>query len=269
MSRRGDSRAAARGQRRNVTHVDNHGERWEPGLDPQSWKQSWANPLLVDSPPGYSGAAGPERDAAWQAYLRNFPADPGPRGVLPKPDAVGDPGLRIVAHAATQLGVSFAWGGGNSDGPSPGVVGDVRQDGSPDPADDANTYQDANRVGFDCSGLVQYSVAKATGLDIGKYTGAQITSPSLTIVGPTEQPRPGDLVFFGAEPRHVAVYVAPGVVVNARQSGQPVKVEQRNTTVTATAESTAEPTVRIRRVRSPTPRNPGRRARRAWPPNLD
>lgn len=234
-----------REQRPDVTHVNNQGGQWDPSIDPESWKYSWANPLLVDDPPGFTGPAGPARDSAWRDYLRNFPAGPGPRGFLPKPDAVGDPGLRVVANAATQLGISFAWGGGNAHGPSQGVVGDRSEDGSPDPADGANTYQDHDRVGFDCSGLAQYSVASATGLDIGKYTGDQIESPHLTALDPGETPQPGDMLYFGTEPHHVAIYIAPGVVINARQSGQPVQLEHRNTT----ASTDSDPPIRIWRIR--------------------
>jgi cell wall-associated NlpC family hydrolase len=240
-SKTGPTIDAGREQRPGVTDVNDTGVQWNPAVQPDTWKDSPANPLLTDNPPGYSGPAGPARDAAWQDYLRTYSVDAG-RGFLPRPDAVADPGLKVLAHAAAQLGISYAWGGGGP--PGPGKGGYNYDDDGQIVRDGAYTYQDPGRIGFDCSGLSEYSVATATGLDIGKYTGTQVSSPLLTVVGPGEPVKPGDLVFYGDEPHHVAIYLAPGVVINAPQSGLPVQV---NTSATAPGTGSGE-LVRVRRV---------------------
>lgn len=218
-------------ERPGVTDVNDPGVKWQPGFDPNRWKQSWQNPMLADNPPGYNGPAGPERDAAWQNYLAHFPKNE--RGFLPNPDAVNDPGLKVVGNAATQLGTSYAWNGGNTRGPSKGDHGYDPTTGKIDPSDGAEIYRDYNRVGFDCSGLAEYAAAQARpGVDIGDWTGPQVGSPNLTTVPAGAPLRPGDFVYYGAGPaHHVGIYVAPGVIINAPQSGLPVELDHRPTTV--------------------------------------
>ncbi|WP_052692325.1 transglycosylase family protein [Gordonia sihwensis] len=79
---------------------------------------------------------------------------------------------------------------------------------------------------FDCSGLMQYAYKKATGVDIGGWTGAQYPNG---IKISQQQAKPGDLVFSaigeqGGAPGHVAMYIGDGKVVEAQQAGVPVKV---------------------------------------------
>lgn len=79
---------------------------------------------------------------------------------------------------------------------------------------------------FDCSGLMQYAYKKATGVDIGGWTGAQYPRG---IKISQQQAKPGDLVFSaigeqGGAPGHVAMYIGDGKVVEAQQAGVPVKV---------------------------------------------
>ena len=212
-------------ERPGVTDVNDPGVTWDPDLDPESWKSSWQNPLLTENPPGFTGPAGPGRDAAWQAYLADFTDQA--RGFLPKPDAVSDPGLKVLANAAAQLGVSYAWAGGDSAGPGKGqysyVRGKIVHDG-------AYTYQDPDRVGFDCSGLTEYAAAQAGGVNIGTYTGSQLESPSLTVLDNSGPLKPGDLLYYGTgTAHHVAVYVAPGIIINAPESGLPVELGTRAT----------------------------------------
>jgi hypothetical protein len=212
-------------QRPDVTDVNDPGVTWNPQLDTQAWKSSWQNPLLTENPPGYTGPAGPDRDAAWQAYLADFTDQE--RGFLPKPDAVSDTGLKVLANTAAQLGVSYAWAGGDSKGPGKGQYsydrGRLVYDG-------AYTYQDPGRVGFDCSGLTEYAAAQAAGADIGTYTGAQLESPSLKVLDNSGPLKPGDFLYYGTgTAHHVAVYVAPGIIINAPESGLPVELGTRST----------------------------------------
>ncbi len=215
-------------ERPGVTDVNDPDVTWDPELDTEAWKSSWQNPLLTENPPGYTGAAGPERDAAWQDYLATFSDQE--RGFLPKPDAVADPGLQVLANAAAQLGVSYAWAGGDSNGPGKGGYaydreGRIVRDG-------AYIYQDPDRVGFDCSGLAEYAAAQAAGVDIGTYTGDQLESSYLQPLQTPDPLKPGDLLYYGTgTAHHVAVYVAPGVVINAPGSGLPVELDRRATTL--------------------------------------
>lgn len=231
---------------------------WQPGFDPEAWQQSWQNPMVVDNPPGYTGEAGTARDETWLEYLVNYPAptdtngdgvinfnDNNPVGYLPNPYAVNDRRLRTLGHAATELGTSYAWAGGDGQGPH---LGDYAydSDGNLKPYDGASTYEDPQRVGYDCSGLVEYATTQAgiTGpfveddegnwgpQTVGTYTGSQLGSPLLTPVAPGGTPLPGDLVYYGdGEAYHVGIFVSDGVIINAPGSGLPVQLDARTTSV--------------------------------------
>ena len=106
------------------------------------------------------------------------------------------------------LGLRYAWGGGGTNGPGPGL----------DP--------DEGVIGFDCSGLTQYAYAQA-GISIPRNSRAQYAAlPKVA----SNALRAGDLVFWANDPsdpdtiRHVAIYLGNGKVVQAPQSGDVVKV---------------------------------------------
>lgn len=188
---------------------------------------------LQDNPPGFTGPAGPARDAAWQSYLAQHNAlAPGavtPKTVLPNPDAVSDKGLKTVGAAAKQQGVSYTWGGGHLPG-KPGVSRGWRNDS----ADASWTFNDQNRTGFDCSGLARFAAAEGYGFDIndnniGNTVGQEA---ALTAAGgqgrvvPDSVLTPGDLIYYGPPggSHHVVVYAGNGMVVQAQGSGEPVEV---------------------------------------------
>lgn len=188
---------------------------------------------LQDNPPGYSGPAGPSRDAAWQSYLGQRSATtPGavtPGTVLPNPDAVSHPGLKTVGAAAKQQGISYAWGGGHLPG-TPGVSRGWRNNN----ADASWTFDDQNRTGFDCSGLARFAASEGHGFDIsanniGNTVGQEA---ALTAAGghgtrvPDSALMPGDLIYYGppGASHHVVVYAGNGLVVEAEGSGIPVEV---------------------------------------------
>nr|WP_240519486.1 NlpC/P60 family protein [Amycolatopsis antarctica] len=137
-------------------------------------------------------------------------------GSRPKPDPgpsapAGASVEAIVARAMSQLGVVYAWGGGNQRGPTRGI-----RDGGV-----ADSYGDYRKVGFDCSGLMIYAFAGVKGL--AHYSGYQYTSGPRV---PLSQMRRGDMLFWGRGGRihHVALYLGNGQMVEAPHSGSVVKV---------------------------------------------
>ena len=85
-------------------------------------------------------------------------------------------------------------------------------------------YGGATPKGFDCSGLVTYSYARAgwAGLPRSADALAQVAAP----IDP-DAVAPGDLLFFRlgrSKPSHVGIYVGDGAFVHAPSSGK--RVEQ-------------------------------------------
>ena len=123
------------------------------------------------------------------------------------------PGSASAAQTAIDaamgyLGTPYAWGGGGTRGPGPGM----------DP--------DEGVIGFDCSGLTQYAYAQA-GITIPRNSRAQYAAlPKVA----SDELQAGDLVFWGSggtDPSsivHVAIYLGGGKVVQAPESGDVVKV---------------------------------------------
>ncbi|MGB0970766.1 MAG: C40 family peptidase [Mycobacterium sp.] len=166
----------------------------------------------------------------WRQRLSTFkPGDP-----LPDPRTpTGDKAIDALAHAAGQQNTTYAWGGNKSaSGPSPGQG---------DNGDGANTWHDWDRVGYDCGGLVRYSVQQGAGVDVGMGTNAIDTNSHLghvaggvpgSVIG--QHAQPGDILIFGENPggpysgsntHHTGLYVGNGYMINAPQSGQPVRVD--------------------------------------------
>jgi len=94
-----------------------------------------------------------------------------------------------IQAAESQLGVPYVWGG-----ETPGV-------------------------GFDCSGLVQWSYAQA-GISLPRTSGAQYAA---TTHIPLADIQPGDLLFYGADgSEHVAMYIGGGTMIEAPYTGAQV-----------------------------------------------
>ena len=84
-------------------------------------------------------------------------------------------------------------------------------------------YGGRTPAGFDCSGLVQYSYARA-GVELPHGTDElrRVTRPI-----PRSQMQRGDLLFFtqnGRKSSHVALYIGDGRFVHAPSSGKKVNV---------------------------------------------
>lgn len=104
-----------------------------------------------------------------------------------------------IAHDA--LGLPYVWGGGGALGPTGG--------------------------GFDCSGLTQWAIARASGgrVILPRTTYDQIHAGTAVPLGALA---PGDLVFSNwsspGVPEHVAIYIGNGQVIEAPQQGVPVHI---------------------------------------------
>ncbi|HEX7165893.1 MAG TPA: NlpC/P60 family protein [Acidimicrobiales bacterium] len=110
---------------------------------------------------------------------------PAPTGNPPPPAAGAD---AAVAEAKRQIGKPYEWG---ADGPD----------------------------SFDCSGLTQWSW-RAGGKDLPHSSRAQWSATSRVAISDL---RPGDLVFYGDPIHHVGIYVGDGQMVEASETGTPVR----------------------------------------------
>ncbi|APT92510.1 hypothetical protein CPHO_05960 [Corynebacterium phocae] len=117
----------------------------------------------------------------------------------------------VIARAQSQVGVNYAWGGGDANGPTRGI-----RDGGV-----ADSYGDFDKVGFDCSGLILYAFAGA-GIALPHYSGYQYNHGRRV---PASQMKRGDLLFYGpGGNQHVAIYLGDGTMIEAPESGGHVRI---------------------------------------------
>jgi cell wall-associated NlpC family hydrolase len=126
-----------------------------------------------------------------------------------------------AGYAATVLSIAASYG--TSTGTSPVATQAVQvalaQVGTP------YLWGGESASGFDCSGLVQYSYARA-GLSLPRTAQEQYDATVHLPDGSELQP--GDLVFFGTGPRavvHVGIVLGDGTMVDAPHTGAEVRVE--------------------------------------------
>ncbi|BBY31564.1 NlpC/P60 family peptidoglycan endopeptidase RipB [Mycolicibacterium sediminis] len=109
----------------------------------------------------------------------------------------------VIRRAGSQRGVPYSWGGGSLNGPSTGID------------------SGAGTVGFDCSGLTRYAFA-GVGVLLPRYSGDQYDAGRKV---PPSQAKRGDLLFWGPSGgQHEALYLGNGQMLEAQQTGVPVKV---------------------------------------------
>ncbi|MCK0112897.1 NlpC/P60 family protein [Ornithinimicrobium sp. F0845] len=72
-------------------------------------------------------------------------------------------------------------------------------------------------TGFDCSGYTQY-VFKQLGVTLPRTTTGQKAATTRV-----SNPKPGDLVFWGSTPYHVAIYAGDGYIYDSGKPGLPVQ----------------------------------------------
>ncbi len=118
----------------------------------------------------------------------------------------------VIDRALSQLGTTYAWGGGNRNGPTRGI-----RDGGV-----ADRFGDFRKTGFDCSGLMIYAFG-AAGIPLPHYSGYQYNAGRKV---PLAEKRPGDMLFWstGGRIHHVAMYLGGGKMVEAPYSGGKVRV---------------------------------------------
>jgi cell wall-associated NlpC family hydrolase len=114
----------------------------------------------------------------------------------------------VIRRAMSQMGVPYSWGGGTAAGPSRGI-------------DDG-----ADTVGFDCSGLILFAFA-GVGIRLPHYSGSQYNAGRKI---PSSQMRRGDVIFYGpGGSQHVTLYLGDGQMLEAQQTGVPVKISRVRT----------------------------------------
>lgn len=147
------------------------------------------------------------------ALSQNAPAvQSGEESAAPESEPAGSSVEVAVQRALSQLGVPYAWGGGNAHGPTRGI-----RDGGV-----ADAHGDYRKIGFDCSGLMIYAFAGA-GVALDHYSGYQYQAGQKV---PLSQKERGDMLFWQEDgsTRHVALYLGNGQMVEAPYSGSRVRV---------------------------------------------
>ena len=122
-----------------------------------------------------------------------------------------------IAAGRKWLGTTYAWGGGDINGPTRGI-----RDGGT-----ADRHGDYKKVGFDCSGLTLYAVYQASKGQIRLPHRADQQARMGSAVS-ASQVAPGDLIAFSSDGgrfyHHIGIYVGNGNLLNAPQSGDVVKI---------------------------------------------
>jgi cell wall-associated NlpC family hydrolase len=123
-------------------------------------------------------------------------------------------GQMVVAAATGELGVPYSWGGGNASGPTVGIA------------------SGANTIGFDCSGLVLFAVARASSGQIVLPHFSELQATMGTPVAPADI-QPGDVIAFalGANQTdfdHIGIYIGNNEMIDAPDTGAVVRVDTLN-----------------------------------------
>ena len=194
--------------------------------------ESWATALARDlfsgtTSPGNGGSSTPRGDreircksaggsgpiaVVYNGQRVTAPAQSGVTGTFTFPT---DAAARAAAAALSYLGTTYAWGGGDSTGPTKGIS---------DNGGAADKHRDYLKVGFDCSGLTEYAWAQG-GITLPSVAREQ---QKVATSLPWNDARPGDLLFWGAPAHHVALYLGQidgqSYMVESPQSGDVVKI---------------------------------------------
>jgi peptidoglycan DL-endopeptidase RipA len=130
-----------------------------------------------------------------------------------RPAGLGDAAVQtVIDRALSEVGMTYAWGGGDVDGATKGI-----HDGG-----DADAFGDYRKIGFDCSGLMMYAFG-GVGIDLPHFSGYQYDTGNRV---PIAKVQPGDMLFWadGGTIHHVALYVGGDNMVEAPYSGGKVRI---------------------------------------------
>lgn len=173
----------------------------------------------IQSMLGSPGAISPILDQMLSKAGAGGGMDGGPASLpLGSAPMAGDPQGKGQALLNRWLGTTYAWGGGDLNGPTKGI-----SDGG-GPADRAGDF---NKIGFDCSGWSRYWTHEMWGATIPRTTWDQMTAGMQVSVA---NARYGDLVFpDDANGGHVGVYLGKdasgqSIMCEAPSSGQTLKI---------------------------------------------
>ncbi len=157
-------------------------------------------------------AAKQREDALLAQQAANGGGGGGGGGGAAAPPPSGGSVRSVIDRALSQLGMPYAWGGGNAYGPTRGI-----RDGGI-----ADLFGDYDKIGFDCSGLMIYAFA-AAGYRLPHYSGYQARAGRQV---PLSQKAPGDMLFWatGGRIHHVALYIGNEQMVEAPYSGSHVRI---------------------------------------------
>ena len=130
--------------------------------------------------------------AAFQARIAASQRSSSDSGLQPVPAVPGGGGAEAVAAAESQIGVPYVWAGATAG------------------------------VGFDCSGLTMWAWAHA-GVSLS-HSAADQYAESVHV--PLSDLQPGDLLFYqeGNTIGHVTMYVGPGQMVQAMETGTNIQI---------------------------------------------
>ncbi|HET8992656.1 MAG TPA: NlpC/P60 family protein [Rhodococcus sp. (in: high G+C Gram-positive bacteria)] len=169
----------------------------DTGIDEDDDVGEWTNPDPADE----TGPSTPR-----QSSPRSSPR------TTQRPTLTGAAAVEtVIDRGLSQIGVPYAWGGGDETGPTRGI-----RDGGV-----ADSYGDYNKVGFDCSGLMIYAFA-GIGVSLPHYPGYQYTAGRQV---PASEMKRGDMIFYGPNAsQHVGLYLGDGTMLEAPQSGAHVKI---------------------------------------------
>ncbi|WP_198153994.1 NlpC/P60 family protein [Catenuloplanes japonicus] len=132
---------------------------------------------------------------------------------------------RAIEAACGFVGQHYAWAGGHDGLPGP-------SQGEVDESDPIDSAHDPEYWSFDCSGLVRYAWYAATGVDLlGPGTvedhyltqSRKTTNQVFSAAQGTTPLQPGDILYY-ADLGHTTIYLGGGKMVEARESGDFVKV---------------------------------------------
>lgn len=152
----------------------------------------------------------------WQCFSANTNQNWAFRSVAPPTTTTTTPppsvASEIVSYATQEIGLPYCWDGGTTSGPSHGTG---NYEGSQLVTTDCST---SSIVGFDCTGLVQYVVSKATGGNVVTPHSSALqnfSSSRATSISTNQSSwQPGDVLVF-ANGTHAGIYIGGGYMIDA------------------------------------------------------